>query len=66
MFIPAAGYYSGDDINYVGSDGSLWTSSLCLDYNDSAHYLYFDSVDNIKIYDFGRCAGFPVRPVINL
>ncbi len=65
MFIPAAGYHSGDDIKYTGDDGSLWTSSLCLDYNDLAHYLYFDT-DNINIYDYRRCAGFPIRPVINL
>lgn len=65
MFIPAAGYHIGEDIKCTGNDGSLWTSNLCLDYNDIAHYLYFDT-DNINIYDYNRCTGFPVRPVINL
>ena len=65
MFIPAAGYSNDDDVNYAGDDGSLWTSNLCLDYNDLAHYLYFET-DNINIYDFDRCTGFPIRPVINL
>ena len=65
LFIPSAGYHSGDDIKCTGDDGSLWTSNLCLDYNDLAHYLYFD-MDNINIYDYNRCVGFPVRPVINL
>ena len=65
IFIPAAGYITDDDLNCVGDDGSLWTSNLCLDYNDLAHYLYFDT-DNINIYDYNRCTGFPVRPVINL
>ena len=65
MFIPAAGYSSGDVINCAGDDGSLWSSNLCLDYNDLAHYLYFDTNNN-NIYEYSRCAGFPVRPVINL
>ena len=66
LFIPAAGYYYGSDIHNVGSDCYLWSSSLDLDYNDMAHYLYFDSKDNIKMYSFSRFAGVPVRPVINL
>lgn len=65
MFIPAAGYISSDDLNCVGDDGSLWSSNLCLDYNDLAHYLYFET-NNINIFEFSRCAGFPIRPVINL
>ena len=65
IFIPAAGYITDDDLNCVGDDGSLWSSNLCLDSNDLAHYLYFDT-DNINIYDYNRCTGFPVRPVINL
>ena len=65
MFIPAAGYCSGDVIKCTGDDGSLWSSNLCLDYNDLAHYLYFET-NNINIFEFSRCIGFPVRPVINL
>ena len=65
MFIPAAGYITDDDLNCAGDDGSIWTSSLCLEYNDLAHYLYFETND-IKIFEYSRCAGFPVRPVINL
>jgi hypothetical protein len=65
LFIPAAGYRYGSDINYAGSNCNLWSSSLNLDDPDCAYYLNFDS-DNINMDDDDRCFGFSVRPVINL
>ena len=65
MFIPAAGYCSGSNINSVGSYCSLWSLSLDLNTPDSAYNLYFSSF-GISIYGGYRYYGFSVRPVINL
>ena len=65
LFIPAAGYRDGSDIHDVGSDCILWSSSLYLDYPNSAYYLDFNS-DSIYIYYYNRYIGLSVHPVINL
>ena len=65
MFIPAAGYRKGSDINDDCSHGYLWSSDLNLDKPSYAYHLYFNLFDNIvdrSIY----CLGFTVRPVLNL
>ena len=41
IFLPAAGYRSGSDLYYAGSDGSYWTRTLGPDRSDCAYYLYF-------------------------
>lgn len=62
LFIPAAGYRSGSDIDDVGSNCGLWSSSLGLDSPDCAYSLHFDSSDIYMSYS-GRYNGFSVRPV---
>ena len=62
MFIPAAGYCNGSDILSVGSDCSLWSSSLYLDRPTDAYCLEFRSnIINI-LYGY-RYFGYSVRPV---
>ena len=65
LFIPAAGYHIGSNIYEVGSDCYLWSSSLYLDDPISAYSLNFNS-DRITVYNYDRCFGFSVCPVINL
>ena len=65
MFIPAAGYCSGNNCNYVGSEGFLWSSSLCLDNPSNVYNLIF-FLNTIDIVKNGRCNGFSIRPVINI
>ena len=65
MFIPAAGYHSGNNSNYVGTDGFLWSSNLCLDNPSNVYNLVF-FLNTIDIVKNGRCCGFSIRPVINL
>ena len=65
LFIPAAGYYDGFRIQYVGSNCNLWSSSLCLNHLSNVYYLYFNS-HSIDMIDFHRYYGHSVRPVINL
>lgn len=62
VFMPAAGYRSGTDVDYVGLHGYYWSSS---DYGANlAYYLYFDSGD-VGMYNFSsyRNYGRSVRPV---
>ena len=63
LFIPAAGYRNGSDINEVGSICYLWSSSLRLDYPCDAYNLYFRSDDITMNYDY-RCIGYSVYPVL--
>ena len=65
LFISANGYCLDSDINIVGSNCYLWSSSLYLDNPAGACGLNcYSSNINIRYYD--RNVGFSVRPVINL
>ena len=68
MFIPAAGYRTDFDINFIGSECNLWTSNLKLGYPYSACYFGFKAFKQAgtPIYNGFRCSGFTIRPVINL
>ena len=68
MFIPAAGYRSDFDNNFISSECNLWTSNLKLDYPYNAYYICFKAFNQAgrPIYDGLRCFGFNIRPVINL
>ena len=66
IFVPAAGYRFGCEIKYVSFDGSLWSSSLCVGYSDSAYILGFDQQEIIITDDYYRYGGRTIRPVINL
>ena len=63
LFIPAAGYRYGSDINDVGSDCYLWSSSLNLGRPNRAFGLNFNS-DNIFMNNYTRCCGCSVCPVL--
>lgn len=61
IFVPAAGICNYGSVDYVGSDGDLWSSSL---YESSryAWVLYFDS-HNVDMINSARHNGFTVRAV---
>ena len=56
IFLPAS------SLNYAGSNGSYWSSSLSTDYSSGAYGLHFNS-GYVYGYESGRCNGFSVRPV---
>jgi hypothetical protein len=63
IFLPAAGYHYNSDLNYAGSSGVYWSSSLLTEYSDSAYGFSFgwDGVDwNYQYRNRGRS----VRPVL--
>ena len=64
IFIPAAGICRDGSVDYVGSSGGIWSSSLKDDYPNLAWYLYFNSGD-CYIYGSRRCIGRSVRGVMN-
>ena len=63
IFLPAAGYRNGTYLDYSGSFGYYWSSSLGEGGSSYAYYLRFDS-GTYDWYDYGRrCYGQSVRPV---
>lgn len=62
LFLPAAGCRINSGLNYVGSYGSFWSSSLDSDNSDCAYFLFFRSD---RVYSCGdyRFYGLSVRPV---
>ena len=64
IFIPAAGICRDGSVDYVGSNGGIWSSSLKDDYPNLAWYLYFNSGD-CYIYGSRRCIGRSVRGVMD-
>ena len=62
IFLPAAGYRYGTEVNSRGSYGYYWSSSLLSDHSYGAHLLGFSSGYHDWSYG-GRCNGLSVRPV---
>ena len=62
IFLPAAGFRDDSSLNYAGSSGYYWSSSLYTDYPDHAWHVYFNS-DYVSRYGGDRGCGFSVRPV---
>ncbi|MCQ2316405.1 MAG: fibrobacter succinogenes major paralogous domain-containing protein [Bacteroidales bacterium] len=62
VFLPAAGYRDGTDVNYVGSYGYYWSSSPNEDNEDGAYRMYFDSGIAYTLSG-NRCSGYAVRLV---
>jgi hypothetical protein len=61
IFLPAAGRREGTILNYVGSGGYYWSSSLCRDDPCGAWYFFFDWLKCMNYYY--RSHGYSVRPV---
>ena len=63
LFLPAAGYRWGDELNNVGSNGNYWSSSLYTGSPNWAWYFEFYS-DGCSMYGDGhRVRGLSVRAV---
>lgn len=62
IFLPAAGYMYEDRLNYAGSIGVYWSSTLNVNYPNRAYGLLFDSEGPGWNYDH-RNFGEPIRPV---
>ena len=63
IFLPASGYRNGSNLNYHGSDGYYWSSTLDNSLVGCAYSLYFDSGYYGSGYYNYRCYGRTVRPV---
>ena len=64
IFLPASGYRYGSGLNYAGSDGYYWSSSLRTDSSNYAYCLSFgSSYVGISSY-YTRNYGLSVRPVL--
>lgn len=63
IFLPAAGCRDDTNLQYSGTCGYYWSSSLYTDYPERAWYLYLDS-DKHNMNNYGnRYYGHSVRPV---
>ena len=62
IFLPAAGYLLDDALDYAGSRGSYYSTSLNTDEPNDAYGLYIDS-GSVYRYSHHRWHGLPVRPV---
>ncbi len=63
IFLPAAGYRARVDLDYAGSRGYYWSSSLYSDYPKGAWGVYFSSDYVYRSYNY-RDYGLSVRPVL--
>ena len=62
IFLPAAGYRSYSSLDYAGSYGFYWSSSLSAGYPDYARFVGFSS-SYVDWSNYRRSCGRPVRPV---
>lgn len=62
IFLPAAGFYNGTNLNNAGSWGRYWLSSLNASDSSGAYYLSFYS-DYVSRNSNARYCGRSVRPV---
>ena len=63
LFLPAAGYCDGADLNLAGGYGYYWSHSVYSDNPGYAWYLYFQD-GNQYMESFYRYGGRSVRPVL--
>ena len=62
IFLPAAGRWGAAGLDFAGSYGLYWSSTLLMSDPFGAWYAYFNSESFIRLY-FTRYHGFSVRPV---
>ncbi len=64
IFLPAAGFRSGSQLNYGNICGCYWSSSLSTDDSGSAYGLYFTADNHYwrSNYRYIGCSVRPVRP----
>ena len=62
IFLPAAGSRDRSELDYAGSQGCYWSSSLYTEYSERASRLYFDADLHTWASGF-RYSGLSVRPV---
>ena len=60
IFLPAAGYYNGTTLQYLGTYGSYWAATL--NNATNAYSLLFYST-YVNMYNYARYYGLPVRAV---
>lgn len=65
VFLPAAGMRRFGDIDYAGTGGNYWTSTLTIGYILYAYRLYYSVAGPYWYYDFFRQYGLSVRPVMS-
>ena len=64
IFLPAAGYMYGSDLEDAVITGNYWSSSLNLDNPQYAHGVYFyTSREKVEEGYSNRCSGLSIRPV---
>lgn len=64
LFLPAAGYFDGDEASNGGVIGSYWASSTASGYPHYAEAVYFlNDLDLSGLYPNVRCCGRSVRAV---
>ena len=64
LFLPAAGVRHESGLDYAGSYGPFWSSTLYTDYPSRAWYFYFDSdLEGCYMNGDSRFVGHTVRPV---
>ena len=63
IFLPAAGYRDGTDLNTRGSGGYYWSATLDENGSSRAYSLYFNSGGSNWYYNWDRGYGHTVRPV---
>ena len=62
IFLPAAGYMEGDELNYHGTDGRYWTATRHPYHPQCAMNIFFSEAFYYA-YFYDRFRGYPVRPV---
>ena len=62
IFLPAAGRYTGTGLDWAGTQGFYWSSSLFPTTPIQAWFINFRS-DGVNRYVGDRVAGHPIRPV---
>ena len=64
IFLPSAGSRDGSDLNYAGTNGNYWSSTITTGYSHYAEGLGFKS-SNVWEFAGNRYSGKTIRPVMS-